>query len=60
MRYSEIAEIMRRQGYAPTQESKHPAQQLLNSLWTRLTRDRRFVKVGRGTWDLAERQQRQH
>ena len=59
MPYSEIAEVMRRQGYTPARESKRPAQQLLNSLWTLLSRDNRFVKVGRGVWDLTERRQKQ-
>jgi hypothetical protein len=57
MRYREIAAEIRGRGFKHAYTPKNP-NQLADSVWSAMYEDRakRFVKVGRGIWDLASRQ----
>ena len=55
MRYREIAAEIRGRGFQHARTPKSP-DQLADSVWSAMYEDpRRFVKVGRGVWDLAWR-----
>lgn len=56
MRYREIAAEIRGRGFQHTRTPKSP-DQLADSVWSAMYEDpkKRFVKVGRGIWDLARR-----
>lgn len=58
MRYREIAAEIRGRGFQHAHEPKSP-NQLSDSVWSAMYEDskQRFVKVGRGIWDLVERQE---
>jgi len=57
MQYREIAAEIRGRGFRHAREPKHGDAQLPDSVWSAMYEDpqRRFVKVGRGVWDLVER-----
>jgi hypothetical protein len=55
MRYREIAAEIRGRGFKHAHTPKNP-NQLADSTWSAMYEDSRFVKVGRGIWDLASRQ----
>lgn len=55
MRYREIAAVIKSRGFRHAREPKNPDKQLSDSVWTAMHEDTRFVKVGRGIFDLAER-----
>jgi hypothetical protein len=57
MRYREIAAEIRGRGFRHARQPKHGEAQLADSVWSAMYEDpgKRFVKVGRGIWDLAER-----
>jgi DNA-directed RNA polymerase delta subunit len=55
MQYTDIANVIKAEGYRPRHKQKKSGTQLRDSLWTLLVRDPRFVKVGRGTFDIADR-----
>lgn len=56
MRYREIAAEIRGRGFQHARTPKSP-DQLADSVWSAMYEDpnKRFVKVGRGIWDLARR-----
>jgi hypothetical protein len=56
MRYREIAAEIRSRGFRHAREPKWP-NQLADSVWSAMYEDskKRFVKVGRGIWDLSAR-----
>jgi hypothetical protein len=54
-RYREIAAEIRALGFQHAREPKSP-DQLADSVWSAMYEDsKRFIKVGRGIWDLAAR-----
>ncbi len=53
-RYREIAAEIRARGFRHARVPKSP-DQLADSVWTAMYEDPRFVKVGRGIWDLVIR-----
>jgi HB1/ASXL restriction endonuclease-like protein with HTH domain len=57
-RYREIASEIHGRGFRHARTPKSP-DQLADSVWTAMYDDskKRFVKVGRGVWDLAARHQ---
>lgn len=56
MRYREIAAEIRGRGFRHARQPKNGDAQLADSVWSAMYEDPgRFVKVGRGIWDLAER-----
>ena|SRR5919201_526143 len=55
MHYSKIAGAIRAEGFKHAREPKNPEKQLKDSVWTAMYEDPRFVKVGRGIFDLRER-----
>jgi hypothetical protein len=55
MPYREIAAVIRSRGFEHSRQPKNP-EQLRDSVWSAMFEDDRFVKVGRGIWDLASRQ----
>lgn len=55
MRYREIAAVIKSRGFRHAREPKNPEKQLSDSVWTAMHEDPRFVKVGRGIFDLVER-----
>jgi|GEM_PF-3561500 len=57
MPYREIAAVIRARGFKHAREPKNPERQLADSVWSAMYEDDRFVKVGRGIFDLAERQE---
>ncbi|HEX5308681.1 MAG TPA: HTH domain-containing protein [Solirubrobacteraceae bacterium] len=56
MRYREIAAEIRGRGFQHARTPKSP-DQLADSVWSAMYEDpkKRFVKVGRGIWDLVQR-----
>jgi HB1/ASXL restriction endonuclease-like protein with HTH domain len=56
MPYREIAAAIKTRGFKHAREPKNPERQLSDSVWTAMYEDERFTKVGRGVFDLAERQ----
>jgi hypothetical protein len=58
MRYREIAAEIRGRGFQHSRQPKNP-DQLADSTWSAMFEDpaKRFIKVGRGIWDLSERNQ---
>ena len=61
MRYREIAAEIRGRGFQHSHEPKN-ANQLADSVWSAMYEDsrKRFMKVGRGIWDLASRHKNGH
>ena len=55
MRYRHIAVAIKERGFRHASKPKHPEKQLADSVWTAMYEDDRFVKVGRGIFDLTER-----
>lgn len=55
MPYREIAAVIRSRGFQHVREPKNPERQLQDSVWSAMYEDERFVKVGRGIFDLTER-----
>ena len=55
-RYGDIADQMYDEGYRHGVTVKNPDRQLKDSIWVAMNEDDRFVKVGRGVFDLASRQ----
>jgi hypothetical protein len=57
MRYREIAAEIRGRGFRHARQPKSGDAQLADSVWSAMYEDprKRFVKVGRGIWDLSER-----
>jgi hypothetical protein len=55
MHYGEIASTIRGEGFKHAREPKNPEKQLKDSVWSAMFEDPRFVKVGRGIFDLRER-----
>jgi hypothetical protein len=54
-RYREIAAEIRASGFQHTRTPKSP-DQLSDSVWSAMYEDDRFVRVGRGIWELTARQ----
>jgi hypothetical protein len=54
-RYGDIAKQMYAEGYRHAVTVKNPDRQLSDSIWVAMNEDDRFVKVGRGIFDLAAR-----
>lgn len=55
MPYREIAAVIKSRGFKHSREPKNPEKQLADSVWTAMYEDKRFTKVGRGIFDLADR-----
>lgn len=55
MPYREIAAVIKSRGFQHAREPKNPERQLSDSVWSAMYEDDRFVKVGRGIFDLTER-----
>jgi hypothetical protein len=54
-RYGDIADQMYAEGYRHAVTVKNPDRQLKDSIWVAMDEDDRFLKVGRGVFDLASR-----
>lgn len=54
-RYADIGDQMYAEGYAHSVRVKNPDRQLKDSIWVAMNEDNRFVRVGRGKFDLAAR-----
>jgi hypothetical protein len=55
MHYREIAGAIRAQGFKHARPPKNAEKQLRDSVWSAMYEDARFVKVGRGIFDLRDR-----
>jgi HB1, ASXL, restriction endonuclease HTH domain len=55
MHYREIAAAIRAQGFKHARPPKNAEKQLRDSVWSAMYEDPRFVKVGRGIFDLRDR-----
>jgi len=56
MPYREIAAVIKARGFTHAREPKNPERQLPDSVWSAMYEDKkRFIKVGRGIFDLTER-----
>jgi HB1, ASXL, restriction endonuclease HTH domain len=56
LHYREIAARIRAQGFTHSRKPKNnPEKQLRDSVWSAMYEDERFVKVGRGIFDLQSR-----
>lgn len=55
-RCGDIADQMYEEGYRHAVTLRNPDRQLKDSIWVAMNEDDRFVKVGRGIFDLASRQ----
>lgn len=57
MPYREVAAEIRGRGFKHARQPKYGDAQLPDSVWSAMHEDpkKRFVKVGRGIWDLTER-----
>lgn len=56
MPYREIAAIIKSRGFQHARQPKNPDRQLSDSVWSAMYEDERFTKVGRGIFDLTDRQ----
>ena len=58
-RYREIAAEIRARGFQHARAPKSP-DQLADSVWSAMYEDERFIKVGRGIWELVSRHTASH